>query len=181
MVGSGEHTFTPSSRPRDRVGRTVDWWPYECFTVTEPPFERAVRTEESALKERTLASEGFHEPLELLDEATVDHHRAMTSLCEELEAIDWYDQRVKATSDESLAAVLAYNRDDEKEHAAMALEWLRRRDPALDANLRKFLFTSAPITELGDEGADSAADGGAALSAGGSGSLGIGSLKGAVR
>ncbi len=74
----------------------------------------------------------------------------LTSLCEELEAIDWYDQRVRATSDESLAAVLAYNRDDEKEHAAMALEWLRRRDVALDANLRKFLFTSGPITEIGD-------------------------------
>ena len=74
-----------------------------------------------------MASEGLHEPLDLLNEATIDHHRAMTSLCEELEAIDWYDQRVKATSDESLAAVLAYNRDDEKEHAAMALEWLRRR------------------------------------------------------
>ena len=71
----------------------------------------------------------------------MDHHRAMTSLCEELEAIDWYDQRVKATADASLAAVLAHNRDDEKEHAAMTLEWLRRRDPALDANLRKFLFT----------------------------------------
>ena len=104
----------------------------------------------------------------------------MTSLCEELEAIDWYDQRVQATSDESLAAVLAYNRDDEKEHAAMALEWLRRRDPALDANLRKFLFTSGPITELG-EGADAAADGGQDRSAGASGSLGIGSLKGTVR
>ena len=97
-----------------------------------------------------MGSEGFHEPLELLDEASVDHHRAMTSLCEELEAIDWYDQRVKATSDESLAAVLAYNRDDEKEHAAMVLEWLRRRDPALDANLRKFLFTTGPINEVGD-------------------------------
>ena len=125
-----------------------------------------------------MASEGFHEPLELLDEATVDHHRAMTSLCEELEAIDWYDQRVKATSDESLAAVLAYNRDDEKEHAAMALEWLRRRDPALDTNLRKFLFTSGPITEVGDEGPAGDADGGRDLAAG---SLGIGSLKGAVR
>ena len=125
-----------------------------------------------------MASEGFHEPLELLDETTVDHHRAMTSLCEELEAIDWYDQRVKATSDESLAAVLAYNRDDEKEHAAMALEWLRRRDPALDANLRKFLFTSGPITELGVEGPGGDADGGPDPAAG---SLGIGSLKGAVR
>jgi ferritin-like protein len=122
-----------------------------------------------------VASEGFHEPLELLDEATFDHHRAVTSLCEELEAIDWYDQRVKATSDESLAAVLAYNRDDEKEHAAMALEWLRRRDPALDKNLRKFLFTSGPITEIGDEGPDG--DVGSDPAAG---SLGIGSLKGAV-
>jgi uncharacterized protein len=125
-------------------------------------------------EERTLASEGFHEPLELLDEATVDHHRAMTSLCEELQAIDWYDQRVRATSDESLAAILAYNRDDEKEHAAMALEWLRRRDVALDANLRKFLFTSDPITELGDQAPDDTASDAP-------GSLGIGSLKGAVR
>ncbi len=125
-----------------------------------------------------MASEGFHEPLELLDEATVDHHRAMTSLCEELQAIDWYDQRVRATSDESLAAILAYNRDDEKEHAAMALEWLRRRDVALDANLRKFLFTSGPITEVGDEAPDGAVDRAASDAPG---SLGIGSLKGAVR
>ena len=125
-----------------------------------------------------MGSEGLHEPLELLNEATVDHHRAMTSLCEELEAIDWYDQRVKATSDESLAAVLAYNRDDEKEHAAMTLEWIRRRDPAFDANLRKFLFTTEPITEVGAGEADG--DGAAPPSAG-SGSLDIGSLKGVER
>ncbi len=129
-----------------------------------------------------MASEGLHEPEELLDEATIDHHRAMTSLCEELEAIDWYDQRVRATADESLAAILAYNRDDEKEHAAMALEWLRRRDVALDANLRKFLFTSGPITGLGD-GADDGASGGASgpVDPDASGSLAIGSLKGALR
>ena len=128
-----------------------------------------------------MASEGLHEPQELLDEATIDHHRAMTSLREELEAIDWYDQRVRATSDESLAAILAYNRDDEKEHAAMALEWLRRRDVALDANLRKFLFTSGPITALGDaaDGASAGASDPAVSDA--SGSLGIGSLKGALR
>jgi hypothetical protein len=125
-----------------------------------------------------MASEGFHEPLELLDEATVDHHRAMTSLREELEAIDWYDQRVKATSDESLAAVLAYNRDDEKEHAAMALEWLRRRDTALDANLRKYLFTTGPITEVGEDAAAAAGD--ASPGENGSESLGIGSLKGTL-
>jgi uncharacterized protein len=122
-----------------------------------------------------LASEGFHEPLDLLDEATFDYHRAMTSLCEELEAIDWYHQRVVATSDESLAAVLAYNRDDEKEHAAMALEWLRRRDTALDTQLRKFLFSTGPITEVGRD----AGDGTSASTT--SGSLGIGSLKGATQ
>jgi uncharacterized protein len=121
-----------------------------------------------------MASEGLHEQRDLLDEATVDHHRAMTSLCEELEAIDWYDQRVKATSDPTLAEVLAHNRDDEKEHAAMTLEWLRRRDVALDAQLRKFLFTTEPITEVGD--GDSDEPGPAAT-----GSLGIGSLRGVER
>lgn len=125
-----------------------------------------------------MASEGLHEQADLLGEATVDYHRAVTSLCEELEAIDWYDQRVHATSDATLAAVLAYNRDDEKEHAAMALEWIRRHDPALDANLRKFLFTTEPITEVGAGDADG--EGSAAPTAG-SGSLGIGSLKGVER
>jgi ferritin-like protein len=126
-----------------------------------------------------MASEGLHEPLELLDEPTMDRHRAMTSLCEELEAIDWYDQRVKATSDASLAAVLAHNRDEEKEHAAMILEWLRRRDPALDQNLRTYLFTSGPITELEAGTMGSGPD--EASGPNGPGSLGIGSLKGAER
>jgi hypothetical protein len=80
----------------------------------------------------TLTSEGLHEARELLDEVTVDRHRALISLQEELQAIDWYDQRVAATHDLSLAAVLAHNRDEEKEHAAMILEWLRRGDPILD-------------------------------------------------
>jgi uncharacterized protein len=125
-----------------------------------------------------MASEGLHEASDLLDEATVDNHRAMTSLGEELEAIDWYDQRVKATSDASLAAVLAHNRDDEKEHAAMTLEWLRRRDPALDTQLRKFLFTAEPITEVGTTDGGPGAGGDETVTPGGLGSLGIGSLKG---
>ena len=95
-----------------------------------------------------MGSEGLHEAAELLDEATIDRHRAITSLVEELEAVDWYDQRVKATKDPSLAAVLAHNRDEEKEHACMTLEWLRRHDPVLDAHLRTYLFTSEPITEV---------------------------------
>jgi ferritin-like protein len=129
-----------------------------------------------------VASEGLHEPLESLDQATIDHHRAVTSLCEELDAVDWYDQRVKATADSSLAAVLAHNRDEEKEHASMTLEWLRRRDPALDRHLRTYLFTSDPITEIEAEEVDAGAGaGGGAGPAGDSGSLGIGSLKGSER
>ena len=119
-----------------------------------------------------MASEGLHESAELLDETTVDYHRAMTSLGEELEAVDWYDQRVNATSDASLAAVLAHNRDEEKEHASMTIEWLQRRDPVLDQHLRTYLFTSEPITEIEveEEAAPDAGDP--------PGSLGIGSLKG---
>ncbi len=120
-----------------------------------------------------MASEGLHEARELLDESTIDNHRAMVSLGEELEAIDWYDQRVSATSDPGLAGVLAHNRDEEKEHAAMTLEWLRRRDPVLDRHLRTYLFTSGEITEIEAEAESGAGAGGPAA-----GSLGIGSLKG---
>ena len=77
-------------------------------------------------------SAGLHEPSDLLDEAAIDRHRAIVSIKEELEAVDWYDQRVSATSDASLAAVLAHNRDEEKEHASMTIEWLRRHDALLD-------------------------------------------------
>jgi ferritin-like protein len=117
-----------------------------------------------------MASEGLHEAAELLDEATIDRHRAFTSLIEELQAIDWYDQRVHATNDPELASILAHNRDDEKEHAAMALEWIRRQDPELDRQLRLYLFTSGPIVSVED-------DGGAASGTPASGSLGIGSLR----
>jgi ferritin-like protein len=125
-----------------------------------------------------MASEGLHEAAELLDEATIDHHRAMTSLCEELEAVDWYDQRVKATADPSLAEVLAHNRDEEKEHASMTLEWLRRRDPTLDQHLRTYLFTSGSILEIETEAESGGSSTDSENSGAGSGSLGIGSLKG---
>jgi hypothetical protein len=118
-----------------------------------------------------MASEGLHEAAELLDEATIDRHRAYVSLKEELEAADWYDQRVAATKDPTLAAVLAHNRDEEKEHAAMTLEWLRRHDPKLDEHLRTYLFTEGPITGIEAAAAAAAADGG------GDGSLGIGNTR----
>ena len=117
-------------------------------------------------------SAGLHEPGDQLSPQTIDRHRAITSLQEELEAIDWYDQRVDATADGELAAVLAHNRDEEKEHAAMTLEWLRRHDPMLDQHLRTYLFTEGSITEIEHE-AEHEDDG-----ASGPQSLGIGSLKG---
>jgi ferritin-like protein len=115
-------------------------------------------------------SAGLHEPEDSLTPEVIDRHRAIVSLMEELEATDWYDQRVQATTDESLAGILAHNRDEEKEHASMLLEWLRRRDPAFDRHLRTYLFTSGPILELEHEDTSGAG--------GDDGSLGIGGLSG---
>src|SRR5262249_40802585 len=92
-------------------------------------------------------SGSFHEAEERLTPLTRDLHRAVVSLMEELEAIDWYQQRVDATPDDELRAILAHNRDEEKEHAAMTLEWIRRHDPAFDAVLRQYLFTEGSIVE----------------------------------
>jgi ferritin-like protein len=116
-----------------------------------------------------MASEGLHEAAELLPPSTIDRHRAITSIMEELAAVDWYDQRVDATDDATLGEVLAHNRDEEKEHAAMTLEWLRRRDPVLDRHLRTYLFTDGSIVAEEDtaEHGDGADDG----------SLGLGGLQ----
>ena len=92
-----------------------------------------------------MANEGYHEPIAELSDATRDMHRAITSLMEELEAVDWYNQRVDACKDDELRAILAHNRDEEKEHAAMVLEWIRRRDPGLDKELKDYLFTQGEI------------------------------------
>ena len=94
-----------------------------------------------------MSNEGYHEPIEKLSAATMDMHRAITSLMEELEAVDWYNQRVDAFTDPELKSILAHNRDEEKEHAAMVLEWIRRRDPKMDRELRNVLFTTGPITD----------------------------------
>ena len=115
----------------------------------------------------------LHESPDAIGPDVIDRHRAIASLMEELEAIDWYDQRVHATTDDSLRAILAHNRDEEKEHAMMVLEWLRRHDPVLDGHMRTYLFTTAPITEI----ETIAEQGGAGGSGGGSGTdLGIGDV-----
>ena len=118
-----------------------------------------------------MSSEGYHEPIDLISKRTRDLHRGVVSLIEELEAIDWYQQRAEACVDDELRAILLHHRDEEIEHAMMNLEWLRRHSPEIDSKARIYLFTEGPILEVearaeGKTGAPSA-----------DGTLGIGSLK----
>ena len=92
-----------------------------------------------------MANEGYHEPTDELSDDARDMHRAIVSLMEELEAVDWYNQRIDVCKDKELAAILKHNRDEEKEHAAMVLEWIRRKDPLFDKELKDYLFTEEAI------------------------------------
>jgi ferritin-like protein len=92
-----------------------------------------------------MALEAMHEPASELSDKTRNMHRAIASLIEELEAVAWYQQRAEACTDEALKAILEHNRDEEKEHAAMVLEWIRRNDAAFDKELKDYLFTDKPI------------------------------------
>ncbi|MBD3349038.1 MAG: ferritin [Candidatus Eisenbacteria bacterium] len=98
-----------------------------------------------------MAHESLHEDAKHLTDETLDAHRATISLIEELEAIDWYNQRVDACKDDGLKKILEHNRDEEKEHAAMLVEWLRRQDEAFEHELKDYLFTEKPITEIEEE------------------------------
>jgi len=95
-----------------------------------------------------MASDTYHEPLELLSEDTKNTHRAIVSLMEELEAIDWYQQRAEACSDPELSAVLTHNKNEEVEHAMMTLEWLRRKHSVFNDNIETYINSSGPITEV---------------------------------
>ena len=126
-----------------------------------------------------MSSTGFHEAEQHLAPTTRDMHRAIVSLMEELEAVDWYQQRMDATADGELREILRHNRDEEKEHAAMVLEWIRRRDPSFDAKLREYLFTEGSI--VGRERAieaDEALGNGAARPRTASTAATVGSLRG---
>jgi len=129
------------------------------------------------------SSASLHEDEAKLNPKTIDQHRAYVSLQEELEAADWYNQRLEAATDPALAAILAHNRDEEKEHAAMVLEWLRRSDPKLDEHLRTYLFTEGSVLDIEaaaehGSGAESDEGGSGEASAPTDASLGIGSLRG---
>lgn len=120
-----------------------------------------------------MASVGYHEPVELLSENTRNMHRAIVSLMEELEAIDWYQQRADACPDPQLRDVLLHNRNEEIEHASMVLEWIRRHSDQFNEMLKKYLFTEQPITGIEERaGGSDIAEGSVTET------LGIGSLKG---
>ena len=119
-----------------------------------------------------MASATYHEPLELLSGETREMHRAIVSLMEELEAIDWYQQRADACSDPQLKDVLLHNKNEEIEHATMLMEWIRRHNDHFDEMMRKYLFTEQPITGIEKS---ARADGPAASA---TEALGIGSMKG---
>jgi ferritin-like protein len=98
-----------------------------------------------------MSSDTYHEPLELLSEDTKNTHRAIVSLMEELEAIDWYQQRAEACSDPELAGVLTHNKNEEVEHAMMTLEWLRRKQPVFADNIATYINSSGPILEVEEQ------------------------------
>ena len=96
-----------------------------------------------------MASDSYHEPVEELSDESREMHRAIVSLMEELEAVDWYQQRMDACKDPELKAILAHNRDEEIEHAAMVLEWIRRKNKVFDKELRENLFSDKDYTDIG--------------------------------
>jgi uncharacterized protein len=122
-----------------------------------------------------MSSESYHEPIELLSEPTKNMHRAIVSLREELEAVDWYQQRAEACSDPELKAILLHNKNEEIEHAMMALEWLRRNDAVFAKNIDTYLEAKGPITQVEEKEQEGASAGEGERADNGQ-SLGIGSL-----
>ncbi len=125
-----------------------------------------------------MSSETYHEPYETLSAEVREMHRALVSLGEELDAIDWYGQRAAASTDAELREVILHNRREEIEHAMMVLEWIRRHDPDFDAKSRTYLFQTAPITEIETIEEQGQTEGTSAANRREAGSLGIGGLKG---
>ena len=127
-----------------------------------------------------MSSETLHVPRDVLSQEARLLHNAITSLVEELEAVDWYRQRADDTENAALREILLHNMREEMEHASMVLEWIRRHNSDFAGHLKTYLFTETPIT--GIEKAVEAADDGAGP-AKGAPSRGavvtIGSLKGA--
>jgi ferritin-like protein len=114
---------------------------------TGPAIPAVTRTTNIDDQEEQMSSIGYHEPVEELSAKTRDMHRAIVSLMEELEAVDWYNQRAEVCQDAALKAILEHNRNEEKEHASMLLEWIRRHDPGFSDEIRAYLLTEKPIAD----------------------------------
>ena len=106
------------------------------------------------------SSTTLHEAADQLKSATIDIHRAVVSLIEELEAFDWYNQRAEVTQDLQLRSILEHNRDEEIEHASMTLEWIRRNVAKFDEALKTYLFTQGDITAIEEKSEGSKAGSG---------------------
>ena len=124
-----------------------------------------------------MSSESLHVPRETLSQEGRLLHYAITSLKEELDAIDWYRQRADDSEDEVLKGLLLHNMREEMEHAAMLLEWIRRRNADFAGHLQTYLFTEAPLLGI-EKAAEEDGGGAAAGRASGPGGATIGSLKG---
>ena len=125
-----------------------------------------------------MSSESYHEPVELLSEGTKNMHRALVSLREELEAVDWYQQRAEACSDAELSAILIHNKNEEVEHAMMTLEWIRRHSTVFGDHIKTYLNTTGSILAVESAATTGGGQSASAPAAEPSTSLGIGSLKG---
>lgn len=122
-----------------------------------------------------MALEYFHEPREQLPPAVLNLKRALASIIEELEAVSWYNERAAGETDAELIEILLHNRNEEIEHAMMLLEWVRRKYPEFAEEMKTYMFTKAPITELED--AQEASEQPQTTNPA-NGSLNIGSMKG---
>ena len=92
--------------------------------------------------------DNYHEPHKELSKETRDYVRALISMKEEIEAVDWYQQRMDTASDKQLKKILKHNRDEEIEHTCMLLEWLRRNMEGWDEQLKRYLFTNTDILKV---------------------------------
>jgi hypothetical protein len=135
-------------RSRDRSRRIVSTGAHGFgAALPEPSVQPGFRGKPTSNQEHEMSSVGYHEPTEELSAETRDMHRAIVSLMEELEAVDWYNQRANVCKDLVLRDILEHNRDEEKEHASMLLEWIRRKDPKFSVQMKEFLFTETPIAD----------------------------------
>jgi ferritin-like protein len=131
----------PELKPPGEISETVK--KSGCDKV--PRKEINGNTPKTPAQENDMEGKGYHEQIDKLSSTAKDMHRAIMSLMEEMEAVDWYDQRIEVCRDKELKAILEHNRDEEKEHAAMILEWIRRHDKAFDKELKDYLFSEKSI------------------------------------